>query len=288
MEIPAAAFYQCYKASPLVNMITNSFIFLERIGNKLEQNIWKNGIHDWNSFLKRSSIKGLSRHRKLYYDRKILNARKALYNFDSSYFQDLLPQSEMWRLYDFFREDAVFLDIETTGLSKQSDDITVFGLYDGINTKIMIKGINFDCNSLKKELKKYKLIVTFNGASFDLPFIEKRYAGLLPKIPNFDVKSATDRLGLKGGLKNIEKSLSIKRSNIVDKFYGGDALTLWSMYRATGDDYYLNLLVEYNEFDIINLKIVAEHCVKKMKELLFNNHFSSNALPRHSSFKNNP
>ena len=266
-------------------MITNSFIFLERIGNKLEHNIWKNGIHNWDIFLKRSNIKGLSRHRKLYYNRKLLNARKALYNFDSNYFLKLLPQSEMWRLYDFFREDAVFLDIETTGLSKNNDDITVFGLYDGINTKIMINGINFDYNSLKKELQKYKLIVTFNGASFDLPFIEKRYPGLIPKVPNFDVRSITDKLGLKGGLKNIEKSLGIKRSKIVDKFYGGDALTLWRMYRATGDDYYLNLLVEYNEYDIINLKIVAEHCVNKMKENLFNSHFSSNALPRHSSFK---
>jgi len=254
-------------------VITNSFIFLERIGDKFEQNIWKNGIHNWDNFLKKENIKGLSRHRKLYYDRKILNARKALYNFDSGYFFGLLPQSETWRLYNFFREDAVFLDIETTGLSKDNDDITVFGLYDGISTKTMIKGINLDYNLLKKELQKYKLIVTFNGASFDLPFIEKRYSGLLPKIPNFDVKSAADKLGLKGGLKNIEKLLGIKRSNIIEKFYGGDALTLWRMYRATGDDYYLKLLVEYNEYDIINLKIVAEHCVKKMKENIIKNNF---------------
>ena len=125
-------------------MITNSFIFLERIGNKLENKIWRNGIKDWDSFLKQDNVKGLSKHRKLYYNRKISNAKKALYNFDSSFFLDVLPQSEMWRLYEFFREDAVFLDIETTGLSKEHDDITVFGLYDGISTKTMIKGINLD------------------------------------------------------------------------------------------------------------------------------------------------
>ena len=200
----------------------------------------------------------------------------------------MLPQSETWRLYDFFREDAVFLDIETTGLGKNEDDITVFGLYDGINTKTMIKGINLDYQLLKKELQKYKLIVTFNGASFDLPFIEKRYPNLLPKIPNFDVKSVTKRLGLNGGLKNIEKELGIKRNPIIDNFYGGDALTLWKMYRATGDDYYLNLLVEYNEFDVVNLKIVAEHCVKKMKETSLNLNFCPNALPRHACLKNDP
>lgn len=251
-------------------MITNTFVFLERIGSRLEQNIWKNGIYDWGSFLSNPSIKGLARHRKLYYDRKLMAAKKALYSFDSEYFLDLLPQSEMWRLYEFFREDAIFLDIETTGLGKTSD-ITVIGIYDGISTKTMIKGINLDFSALRKELQKYKLIVTFNGAAFDLPFIEKICPNLLPRIPNFDVKSITHRLGLKGGLKNIEKSIGIRRSELVDRFYGGDALTLWRMYRATGDEYYLNLLVEYNEFDIINLKTVAEHCVKKMKEKVLPN-----------------
>ena len=252
-------------------MITRSFIFLERVSRRTEQNLWKNEVADWESFLKKEKITGLSKSRKLYYDRKILEAKKHLFDANSSYFLDILPKSENWRLYDFFKEDAVFLDIETTGLSKMHDDITVFGLYDGINTKTMIQGINLDYHGLKKELQKYKLIVTFNGASFDVPFINKRYPDLLPKVPNFDVKSLAGRLGLIGGLKKIEKELGIKRKEIVEEFSGGDALTLWRMYRATGDEYYLNLLVEYNEFDIVNLEKVAEHCVRKMKEKYLGN-----------------
>jgi len=46
-----------------------------------------------------------------------LKAREALYNFNSQYFLDILPQSENWRLYEFFKDEAVFLDIETTGLN---------------------------------------------------------------------------------------------------------------------------------------------------------------------------
>ena len=230
--------------------------------------MWKQGIHSWDSFLNTNKINGLSNRRKIYYDRKILEARKALYNFDSSYFKNILPQSEYYRLYDFFKEDCVFLDIETTGLDAYNDDITLIGLFDGVETKTMIKNVNLDYKVLKNELKKYKLMVTFNGSSFDIPFINKIYPDLLPNIPNFDVRSVTDRLNLKGGLKEIEKKLKIKRNKIIEKFYGGDALTLWRMYRVTNDEYYLKLLIEYNEEDIINLKKIAEYCVEKLRNKL--------------------
>lgn len=249
-------------------MIQSSFVFLERVKRGIEENLWQQGINSWDSFLAVSKVRGLSSSRKKYYDRKLIEARKALYNFDSSYFKKLLPQSEYYRLYDFFKEDCVFLDIETTGLDFRNDDITVIGLFDGIDAKTMIKGINFDYKILKNELKNYKLMVTFNGSSFDVPFISKKYPDLLPNVPNFDVKSVTDRLNLKGGLKEIEKTLGIKRNEIVENMYGGDALTLWRTYRATGDDYYLKLLVEYNEEDVVNLKKIAEHCIGMLKNNL--------------------
>jgi len=239
---------------------------LERVKKGIEENLWRQGINSWDSFLNSGKVDGLSITRKKYYDRKIIEARNALYNFDSAYFVNLLPQSEYYRLYDFFKEDCVFLDIETTGLDPKNDDITVIGLFDGIHTKTMIKNINLDYENLKNELKKYKLMVTFNGSSFDVPFINKIYPGLLPRIPNFDLRTITSRLNLKGGLKEIEKKLGIKRNKIIEKFYGGDALTLWRMYKATGDDYYINLLVEYNGEDIINLKTIADYCIEKIKE----------------------
>jgi len=247
-------------------MIQNSFIFLERVKKRFEQNIWDQGIHDWDAFLSKNNVKGISRPRKLYYDRKIIEARKALYNFDSNYFKKVLPSSEYYRLYDFFKEDSVFLDIETTGLNFRHDDITVIGLFDGIKTKTMIKGINLDFKNLKAELEKYKLIITFNGASFDLPFINKTYPNILLDIPNLDLRTTSRRIGLKHGLKYIEKTLGIERKKIIQDFTGGDALTLWKMYKSTGDDYYLKLLVEYNEEDIINLKTLAEHCIKQLKK----------------------
>ncbi|HLC96979.1 MAG TPA: ribonuclease H-like domain-containing protein [Candidatus Nanoarchaeia archaeon] len=249
-------------------MIENSFIFLEGISHKTEQSLWKQGISDWHSFLRCSHINGISPIRKSYYDRQILKARSALYSNDASFFQSHLPQSETWRLYDFFKDQAVFLDIETSGMSSY-DDITLFGLFDGADTKTMIKGINLDYAALQKELKRYQLIVTYNGASFDIPFIKKRYPGVLPNIPNFDLRVACQRIGLTGGLKAIERKLGIRRNQLVEDLCGGDALTLWRMYKATGDEHYLNLLVEYNEEDVFNLRKVADFATSQLKENMY-------------------
>ena len=158
--------------------------------------------------------------------------------------------------------------LDTSGIGR-FDTITVIGLFDGIDTKTMIKGINLDFSCIARELKRYKIIVTYNGAAFDIPFIRKRHPGLLPDIPHFDLKPACDRIGLTGGLKEIEKKMGIKRNSIIEKMHGGDAATLWRMHRATGDEYYLRLLVEYNEEDVINLKTIAEHVVEKLKEKSF-------------------
>lgn len=246
-------------------MIQNSFIILERIGIGKEKAIWKQGITDWERFLNRSSIRGISAATKKYYDRKILEARRQLFSFNSSYFADTMPASEQWRLYDFFKEEAVYLDIETDGIN-ETDDITVVGLFDGLDTKTMVRGINLNFNRLREELQRYKIIVTFNGSVFDLPFIRRRYGSVLPKIPHFDLRFCCRKIGLTGGLKGIEKKLGIRRSNeIVEQMYSGDAALLHRMWRGSGDEHYLQLLVEYNEEDVINLKKIAEHAYSELK-----------------------
>jgi hypothetical protein len=52
-------------------MIRNSFVFLEKVSKKKEQNIWQQGIKNWQDFLKTEKIKGISVKSKFYYDRRI-------------------------------------------------------------------------------------------------------------------------------------------------------------------------------------------------------------------------
>ena len=168
-------------------MIKESFIFLPGIGLRKEKQLWQQGIKNWQDFLNAGKIKGISVKAKKYYDTLIRKAEKALLCRDASYFAALLPSTETWRLYSTFKEDAVFLDIETTGTGNNAR-IVVFGMYDGIETKQMIYGCNLDFEVIKKTLSSYKLIITYNGSSFDLPFIKKRYPLLLPKAPHIDLR----------------------------------------------------------------------------------------------------
>ncbi|MBI2664095.1 ribonuclease H-like domain-containing protein [Candidatus Woesearchaeota archaeon] len=251
-------------------MIQNSFIFLDRIGKEKERQIWSQGIYSWEAFLTTKRVKGISPKSKAYYDRKLMEARKQLFSSNSSYFASAMPLSEQWRLYEFFREDAVYLDIETDGLN-ETDDITVVGLFDGLDTKTMVRGINLDYAALRNELLKYKITVTFNGSVFDVPFIRKRYGNILPDIPHFDLRFCCQRIGLSGGLKQIENKLGIWRANeIVRQMYGGDAALLHRMWRGSGNEHYLQLLVDYNEEDVVNLRKIAEHTYKSLKDKLIN------------------
>ncbi len=250
-------------------MIRNSFVFLDRIGLARERAIWNSDVKDWNMFLNAGKVRFISDRSKHFYDRQIEKAKKSLLDDDSSFFSRRLPSSEHWRLYDSFCEQAVFLDIETSGLSV-NDGITVIGLYDGKETKTMIRGMSLDFRKLEQELAKYKLIITFNGSSFDLPFIS-RFARI-PDIPHFDLRFGCKRLGLEGGLKAIEKEVGIKRKNdVVAAMNGGDAAELWRMYKGSGDQYYLDLLVEYNEEDIINLKQLADFVYPRLKNRICSN-----------------
>ena len=248
-------------------MIKKSFIFLDKVGSRTEQKLWESGVTDWKDFLRNDSVPGFSRARKMFHNAQIVKAHEALQNNDHRFFSKHFPRGEMWRVYDFFSEETCFLDIETSGYY---GDVTVVGMYDGNDTKIMVKGVNLDGNKLKEELARYKLLVTFNGSSFDLPVLEKYYPGCIPDVPHLDLRHACRKLNLVGGLKKIEKELGIKRGDDVQNMDGSEAVYLWNMWRSTGEQKYIDLLVKYNEEDIINLKPIAEYCYTRLKSKVFN------------------
>lgn len=248
-------------------MIHNSFIFLDKISHAAEQKVWKQGIKTWDNFLEAETINGIGKSKKIFCDQQIHHAKKAVVADDAETLSALFPKNEHWRLYNFFKEQACFLDIETSGYY---GDITVIGVYDGSETKTMVKGKNLNISLLADLLRQYKMIVTFNGSSFDLPVINRYYPNIIPPLVHMDLRHVLAKLGFRGGLKSIEKQLGIKRAEEVRDVNGSDAVYFWNMYKATGKEKYLELLVKYNEEDIVNLKPLAEFAVAEMKKKIFN------------------
>ena len=241
-------------------MIQNSFVLLPSVKQRSEAKIWKQGIHSWGDFLDSDEIKGMTSVRKASFDSILTDAKSHLRNENSSFFTKIMRAGDQWRLYDSFKDSAVYLDIETNGYY---GGITVIGLSDGYDAKTFVRGFNLDRSLLLKELSKYKLIVTFNGGSFDLPMI-KRYFGIDFRVPHVDLRFVCQKMGLVGGLKAIEKELGIKRRDEVVGISGQDAVYLWEMWKSTGNREYLEKLVMYNEEDILNLLPLAQKVIPEL------------------------
>lgn len=185
-----------------------------------------------------------------------------------SHFAECLPIKEHWRAYKDFENKCCFLDIETTGLSKDRNKITTIGIYDGKESKVFINGQNLE--EFSEEIKKYSMIVTFNGRCFDLPFISAKFPDVKFDQFHIDLRFVMKDLGYTGGLKRIEHEIGIARDDEIEGVDGYEAVRLWKRYEK-GDEEALKTLVKYNIADVENLKTMMDMAFDKMKEKEFLN-----------------
>lgn len=244
-------------------MLKNTYIHIPGVGKSLEQKIWAQGIHTWDEFLEMADRVPISPSRKSRILEGVKQSSEHLAAKDCCFFSQCLPPAEHWRAYPLFSDSSAFVDIETTGLSPGRDCITMVGIYDGKDVKTYIKGINLE--DIVEELPKYKLLVSFNGARFDLPFIKFEFPEIEFKQLHVDLMYPLRRIGYTGGLKYIEKVLGIHRNESTDGMTGLDAVLLWKQYER-GNLEALDLLIKYNKEDIVNLKTIIELTYPKMVE----------------------
>lgn len=115
--------------------IENSFIPVKGVGETTEQKLWRQGITHWDEF-EQSAVGETTGERIASF---IDTASERLETGDSHFFDDVFPNSHQWRLYENFADDACFFDIETTGLSHHSDDVTTVSIHRKGETRTFIK-----------------------------------------------------------------------------------------------------------------------------------------------------
>jgi uncharacterized protein YprB with RNaseH-like and TPR domain len=243
-------------------LLKHTFIHIQGIGLKTERNLWKRGIFTWQDFLNhREPI--FSRARDQFIGEELEASSENCNNI--RFFQDRLSSGDMWRIFDAFKEKAVYLDIETSGGYQGMDEITVIGLYDGCNVHTFVNEDNLD--EFEISISHYDLVITFNGTTFDLPFIRRWFPNISLPPAHIDLRFLLKKLGYTGGLKKIEKDLGLDRAPEIDGIGGYDAILLWKAYQW-GDPEALDRLIQYNTADIVNLKPLMEMGYRKMRERL--------------------
>lgn len=243
-------------------MLKNSYVHIPKIGISTEIKLWENDILSWDDFLNNGprvippeKIETIRHH--------LLLSKKALEENNLNFFETI-PKTEHWRLFPYSK--TCYLDIETTGLSPSRNKVTVVGISDGKKGQVFIRGKDFE--KIKQALEGYDMIVTFNGASFDIPFLAHNMPEL--KFPKYhvDLRHFLRKLGYSGGLKRIEKEFGINRAEEVAEVDGYEAVRLWKKYER-GCEESLKTLIQYNLEDVENLKILMERGYKEMREKVF-------------------
>jgi len=238
--------------------LEHSFIQVKGVGEQTERRLWRAGCTDWEAFDPDAVGQKTGDRIRQFVD----VAGDRLAAGDARFFDDVLPTGERWRLYENFRESTLFLDIETTGLDHDRHSVTTVSLHRDGETTTLVRGDDLTRENLRAELAAADVICTYNGARFDVPFLETSF-DLEITMPHLDTLYPCRRLDLTGGLKTVEERLDVDRS--LPDLDGRDAVRLWHEHER-GTDGALDTLIEYNQADTMNLEIVMDRVAERLHE----------------------
>ena len=251
-------------------MLRETFVHIPGVGYRTEERLWRRGIRTWDDFSLSSRPRRVPTRVANRIADEIVRSDEALRRGRHRYFARNLPARDHWRAWPEFSKAIAYLDIETTGLSLGRDAVTVVGVYDGSRRRSFIQGANLE--DLPAAMERAKLLVTFNGSRFDVPFLRKAFPRMALDQIHLDLVHPLRRLGFVGGLKSIESQVGIIRSEETTGLGGFDAVRLWRAY-GEGDDDALDLLLEYNMEDVVNLEPLAELAYEGLRSLCLDGGF---------------
>jgi len=245
-------------------MLQKTFIHLPGIGLVRERRLWDAGIRSWHDYLACGAelpwkAPGMERSRE-----HLVQSLQAYQDAAWAYFDQRLPADHKWRAFGDFQDRSLYLDIETTGLDRDSA-ITIIGTYDGHETKTFVLGRNLQ--AAIEEINRFPVLVTYNGACFDIPVIQRQFAAACRNHIHIDLRYPLQRLGYSGGLKGVERAMGLVRSEATRGLGGWDAVRLWQAYLG-GSREALDLLVAYNAEDVRNLKPLMEFVYQNFSSAL--------------------
>lgn len=246
-------------------MLERTFLHIPGVGAHTERALWSSGCHSWSDLASGIDRYSLGTAAKDDVSRHLDVSQKAFEEGQHQYFARSLGMSEAWRAWPDFRDRCVYLDIETDG-GRSGSAITTIGLYDKDGFTGLVRDV--DLGNFPDIISQYSMIVTFFGAGFDLPMLQKRFGTVRFDQIHLDLCPTLRKLGLKGGLKSIEKQVGLARGDDTGGLTGLDAIRLWRQHQR-GHKTALQTLIAYNREDVVNLETLAEYAYTRLKAASF-------------------
>ncbi len=265
-------------------MIQRTFCHIPGIGQVKERLLWQHGIRTWRELAEKlrsgarpaDLLRGRDRSGHLFpeagvADRQagewlavIEQSSQALEKKDYAFFLSRLPAHEHWRLLVDRLHEPLYLDIETTGLSSELNNVTVIGALRGQEFYQWVWPEPLD--DLWELMADATLVVTFNGRRFDLPFLEHHFPACPAVAAHVDLMYLTGKLRIPGGQKGAEKRFGLARPDSVDEVYGAVAVALWAQ-ALYGDRNAYRTLLAYNRADVEMMPRIAARACRELAEL---------------------
>ena len=237
-------------------MLQSTFQLGPGLGPRRERALWQSGIAHWSAVPDSPATRKL----RMQIDRARLSMR------DADALARLIPSREHWRMFAAFAEDAAYLDIETSDDVIGHAGISAIGIYDRQGAHLVLAGRDLD--RFVELARNWKVLVTFNGLSFDVPILRSAFPEWRPPACHIDLRHLFPRLGLEGGLKSIERRLPclhLRRPAHLDGLDGWGASSLFRRGRD-GDRQALRTFAEYNLYDAVNLRTLMAWAYNRMVE----------------------
>lgn len=232
-------------------MLTASFTCFRGLSPAAERRLWEAGCLNWRTF-HAASPSLLSERKRAAIGAEMLQAEAALEAELPDFFLNRLPAADKIRVLHEFQNTTAFVDIETTGL-RPADRITTIAVLKNGHLSVFVK--DRDLHRFLGELRGVRLLATYNGTRFDLPFIRKEF-GIDLAIPHLDLMPVLAAHGYRGGQKQCEQTAGLRRQ-FSEGTDGAQAVNLWNRFVNDNSEAALDELKTYNAEDVVMLEKLA-------------------------------
>jgi uncharacterized protein YprB with RNaseH-like and TPR domain len=246
-------------------VLRSTFQLAAGLGATREKRLWSSGVARWEDYDGQARLPApLDRALRC----ALAMAQEAHAAGDVARLAALVPACEHWRLLGELGSTAAYLDIETSDDAVGFAGISAIGLLDARGPRILLA--ERDLHLFPELTCAWQLLVTFNGGAYDVPILRRAFPGWQPPPVHVDLRHVLPRLGQRGTLKHVERSIAplhLARPPHLAELDGIGAAGLYRRGRA-GDRAAWRRFAEYNLYDVIGLRTLAAYAHNTLSERL--------------------